>query len=208
MANPYMPMFGNPQATMGSQFLMGMNGRNAMSTPNPQSYAFNYPKVPMLRGQKYSNYSKFKQVDEKNSNLENANENNFDHSVQNENVENKKNYSKKTEDLAIKLSEEIKKLEEITGKAEMMTGKKTTNSKSEYNDEVESLSLNKLKKIRNLRSNESDNQNKKDSNKDNAKEIKILGDLKVNKQEKEQFDLHMKEMLVHQCIIDKVCKTL
>ena len=116
--NPYFPYMGMNQPVLGSQFMMNYGGGNARSTPNPLSY--NYPKVPHYQGSQYSQYPKFKQRIEN----EKLGENDGNKIIKEEKEISIKT-SKKTEELAEKLKEEIKKLEEITNKAKLLAGDKT-----------------------------------------------------------------------------------
>lgn len=110
------------QPVLGSQFLMNMAGQNTMSNPNPLAY--NYPKIPHYTGSQYSTYPKFKQARGEENPEKHAKNTSKDNGDFNLDELNSGKHNKKTEELADKLREEIKKLEELTSKAQNLVGKR------------------------------------------------------------------------------------
>eukprot|EP00340_Litonotus_pictus_P005675 CAMPEP_0170517146 /NCGR_PEP_ID=MMETSP0209-20121228/3212_1 /TAXON_ID=665100 ORGANISM="Litonotus pictus, Strain P1" /NCGR_SAMPLE_ID=MMETSP0209 /ASSEMBLY_ACC=CAM_ASM_000301 /LENGTH=221 /DNA_ID=CAMNT_0010802311 /DNA_START=107 /DNA_END=772 /DNA_ORIENTATION=+ len=194
-AQSYFPFMGMNQPTLGSQFLMNMGGRNAMSTPNPLAY--NYPKVPNFSGTQYSAYPKFRQYD-----YNSGSKSSLHKQINAIQEKEGSSTSKKTEELADKLKEEILKLEEITNKAKEMAShqqSKTDNNEDgvdKSNDNNTSISGHKealAKDITkgNLRKENSDGTNIELPDNSFSK----LNELTVSKEDRERFDEHMKEMM-------------
>lgn len=223
-ANPYFPFYGMNQPVLGSQFMMNMGSQNSLSAPNPLNY--NYPKVSHFTGTQYSTYPKFKQRNNNENDEDliytrkekkyNDNNNSNNNSIK---EKQKVKYSKKTEELALTLQEEIKKLEEITKKAQELTSgnknKDGNNGNTEdtghtYNTENTG---NTEKNIKDVNINDSsNNSNKIDDNtkvivnsnlrkrenlesESQKQTLNYIKDLKITKEEKERFDIHMKQIM-------------
>lgn len=188
--NSYYPMYGMNQPVFGSPYMMNMAGQTALSTPNPLSY--NYPKVPQFSGTQYSAYPKFKETQaESNESTK--------RSIQNP----------VTLQLAIKLQEEIKKLEEITSKAKQITltnfsngidrGNSTistqsgsiADSKSQNLTESHNADNNPTEKVSSDKAEPAEKASRPLSNLRKAK----ITDFAVTKQEKEKFDSDMQTIM-------------